>query len=93
MSSYEFLQATDPRRFQLEHAQKQQAVAAHTDTAIRLSAEALMRQRTPEGYWNGRLTADSTLESDYILLQLWMHPPEGAGWSPPTRSRVDKACR
>ena len=23
----------------------------------------------------GELTADTTLESDYILLQLWLHPP------------------
>lgn len=93
MSSFDFLQATDPRRIQLEQAQKQQALTARAEVSIRLSAEALMRQRSPEGYWNGRLTADSTLESDYILLQLWMHPPEGAGWGPPTRARIDKACR
>ena len=27
------------------------------------------------GYWWAELTADTTLESDYILLQLWLHPP------------------
>ena len=29
------------------------------------------------GYWWAELTADTTLESDYILLQLWLHPPRG----------------
>ncbi|MEJ7609168.1 MAG: hypothetical protein WKF37_23570 [Bryobacteraceae bacterium] len=28
----------------------------------------------PEGYWWADLTADTTLESDWILLQLWLHP-------------------
>ena len=37
------------------------------------------------------LTADSTLESDYILLQLWLHPPEGGVWNPPTRHLIDRA--
>ncbi len=92
MSSYEFLQAVDPRRFQLQQAQKQQQNSARMEASIQLSAEALLRQRSPEGFWNGELTADSTLESDYIFLQLWMHPPEGAGWNPPTRSRINRAC-
>ena len=48
----------------------------------------------PDGYWCGELTGDSTLESDYILLQLWMHPPDPEGaWHPPSRDRVQKACR
>ncbi len=93
MSSYEFLQATDPRRFQLHHALTRQQQAAEIGAAIRLSSEALLRMRSPEGFWNGELTADSTLESDYILLQLWMHPPEASGWNPPTWRRIDKACR
>ena len=28
-----------------------------------------------DGYWCAELTADTTLESDYILFQLWLHPP------------------
>ena len=31
--------------------------------------------QTQQGYWWADLTADTTLESDYILLQLWLHPP------------------
>jgi squalene-hopene/tetraprenyl-beta-curcumene cyclase len=46
-----------------------------------------------EGFWCGELTADATLESDYILLQLWLHQPEDHGWNPPTRERIEKAAR
>jgi squalene-hopene/tetraprenyl-beta-curcumene cyclase len=49
--------------------------------------------RHADGYWSGELTADATLEMDYILLQLWLHPSEGDGWHPPSRARIDKACR
>jgi len=65
---------------------RQHAVAA------RASADALLGLQTAEGYWCGELTADSTLESDYILLQLWLHPADPNGpWNPPSRRRVDKA--
>jgi len=47
--------------------------------------------QTPEGYWWAELTADSTLESDYILLQLWLYPPENGVWNPPNREQVDRA--
>ncbi|MEX2260960.1 MAG: squalene--hopene cyclase [Bryobacteraceae bacterium] len=57
------------------------------------AAQRLLAQQTSEGYWWSELTADTTLESDYILLQLWMHPPEGPVWNPPTRPRIDKAVR
>jgi squalene-hopene/tetraprenyl-beta-curcumene cyclase len=45
------------------------------------------------GYWWAELTADTTLESDYILLQLWLHPPVDGVWNPPTRALIDKAVR
>jgi squalene-hopene/tetraprenyl-beta-curcumene cyclase len=61
------------------------------DAAARSAANLLSRQ-APEGFWCGELTADSTLESDYILLQLWMHQPEGAAWLPPTRARIERAA-
>ena len=51
----------------------------------------LLDQQHPEGYWQVELTADSTLESDYILLQLWLHPPEGGVWNPPTRNLIGRA--
>jgi len=55
------------------------------------ACEALFARQAPEGFWCGELTADTTLESDYILLQLWMHQPEGASWDPPSRERIAKA--
>ncbi len=51
----------------------------------------LLEQQRPEGYWQVDLTADSTLESDYILLQLWLHPPQDGAWNPPTRALVGRA--
>jgi squalene-hopene/tetraprenyl-beta-curcumene cyclase len=61
--------------------------------SIRRSCDALLLQQALEGFWCGELTADTTLESDYILLQLWLHQPDGAAWNPPTRGRIDKAVR
>ncbi|MBI3681758.1 MAG: squalene--hopene cyclase [Acidobacteria bacterium] len=66
---------------------------AQTAQSARRAVEALVGMRRPEGYWSAELTADSTLESDYILLQLWLYPPQGKHWNPPTRSLVDKAVR
>jgi squalene-hopene/tetraprenyl-beta-curcumene cyclase len=63
----------------------------HAATA---SAEAMLKIQTAEGYWCGDLTADTTLESDYILLQLWLHQPNEHGvWAPPSQRRIDKACK
>jgi squalene-hopene/tetraprenyl-beta-curcumene cyclase len=61
--------------------------------AIARSAGYLYGQQAPEGFWCGELTADSTLESDYILLQLWLHQPDGERWDPPSRTRIDRAAR
>jgi squalene-hopene/tetraprenyl-beta-curcumene cyclase len=62
--------------------------------AVERSVAALASTQHPDGYWCGELTADSTLESDYILLQLWLHPasPDTPVWAPPSRERIDKAC-
>src|SRR5581483_7331457 len=67
--------------------------ADEVERAIGRSCEALLAQQAPEGFWCGELTADTTLESDYILLQLWLHQPEGTDWNPPARARIDKAAR
>jgi squalene-hopene/tetraprenyl-beta-curcumene cyclase len=57
-------------------------------------AQALLELQSDAGYWCGELTADSTLESDYILLQMWLYPPESdKPWNPPSRGRIDKACK
>ena len=61
--------------------------------ACRSASEYLLSGQNTRGYWAVELTADSTLESDYILLELWLHPPENGVWNPPTRSRVDRAAR
>ncbi len=46
-----------------------------------------------DGHWCAELTADSTLESDFILFQLWLDPPKDEVWEPRTRSLIDKAGR
>ena len=45
------------------------------------------------GHWCAELTADTTLESDYILLQLWLHPPAGRRLESAHAPLVDKAVR
>jgi squalene-hopene/tetraprenyl-beta-curcumene cyclase len=59
---------------------------------LQLAAEHLLSLQNPDGYWCALLTADTTLESDYILLQLWMHPPADGIWAPPDRGRIDRAA-
>ncbi len=61
--------------------------------AVRRAGDYLAGLQRPEGYWRGELTADTTLESDFVLLQLWLYPPSGSSWNPPTRRLVDKAVR
>jgi squalene-hopene/tetraprenyl-beta-curcumene cyclase len=63
---------------------------------IQRSAQHLLSLQHEDGYWCALLTADSTLESDYILLELWLHPPvpDARGalvWNPPNRARIDRA--
>src|SRR4051812_11571908 len=61
--------------------------------AMRLSAGWVAMLQARDGHWCAELTADTTLESDYILFQLWLHPPVSGVWSPPTRPLIDKAVR
>jgi squalene-hopene/tetraprenyl-beta-curcumene cyclase len=72
----------------------QLADSLRTDTirAARRSVQSFLDRQHAEGFWWGDLTADTTLESDYILLQLWLHPPQGRHWNPPTRALVDQAA-
>ena len=47
-----------------------------------------------DGHWCGEVTAaDATLESGYILFQLWLDPPVDGKWKPETRPLIDKAVR
>lgn len=61
------------------------------EDAIRKASKALLGRQSAEGYWWADLRADTTLESDYILMQLWLHPPVDGVWSPPTRPQIERA--
>jgi squalene-hopene/tetraprenyl-beta-curcumene cyclase len=67
-------------------------LAGSTKAAAR-ATEYFLRTQYDDGYWWAELTADTTLESDYILLQLWLHPPVNGVWNPPTSPLVNKAAR
>jgi squalene-hopene/tetraprenyl-beta-curcumene cyclase len=60
---------------------------------MRRGAAYLLSLQKREGYWWGDLTADTTLESDFVLLELWLHPPQDGVWNPPHRALLDKAVR
>jgi squalene-hopene/tetraprenyl-beta-curcumene cyclase len=60
-------------------------------SAVGKGSAALLRRQTAEGYWNATLRADTTLESDYVLLQLWLYPPVNGVWDPPTRPQIERA--
>jgi squalene-hopene/tetraprenyl-beta-curcumene cyclase len=68
----------------LEHA------AAH---AVRRAAGWLACLQARDGHWCAELTADTTLESDYILFQLWLEPPVNGVWQPSSRPLIEKAVR
>src|SRR3984957_11118804 len=62
--------------------------------SMRRAAAHLLSIQSGEGYWWAELTADTTLEADYVLLELWLHPPDAAGvWNPPSKARIAKAAR
>lgn len=59
--------------------------------AIERAARSLLDRQSEAGYWVGELEADTTLESDYILLQLWLDPPSKAGWQPRQATPIAEA--
>jgi squalene-hopene/tetraprenyl-beta-curcumene cyclase len=69
------------------------ALAASAGQAAQRASEALLARQNEQGYWWAYLTADTTLESDYILLQLWLDPPQDGVWQPKNRELIDKAAR
>jgi squalene-hopene/tetraprenyl-beta-curcumene cyclase len=69
------------------------ALVASAAQAARRSVDWFVANQQEAGYWWGDLTADTTLEADYILLQLWLYPPENGAWNPPTRLQIDRAVR
>lgn len=74
-------------------AQASGSFRSAVDAATQRAAASLMRRQSPEGYWWAHLTADSTLESDYIFGELWLHPPVNGNWDPPTRDKIDRAAQ
>jgi squalene-hopene/tetraprenyl-beta-curcumene cyclase len=66
---------------------------AAAEAAMRAAAERLEAMQAEDGHWCSELTADTTLESDYILFQLWLHPPTRGSWEPVTRPLIEKAAR
>ncbi|MEO8026368.1 MAG: squalene--hopene cyclase [Bryobacteraceae bacterium] len=66
-------------------------LTAQAGQALRAAADALLNRQSSEGFWWADLTADSTLESDWILTQLWLHPPVNGVWNPPNRDIIDRA--
>ena len=47
---------------------RQDASLDQVDSAISRSCDLLLAMQHPDGYWCGELEADTTLESDYIML-------------------------
>jgi hypothetical protein len=70
------------------------AMPQQVHECARLAARALQAKQYPQGHWCGDLTADSTLQSDYILLQMWLYPAAADGsWNPPTMGKIRKALK
>jgi squalene-hopene/tetraprenyl-beta-curcumene cyclase len=75
---------------------KLQVAGTLVDGALQAARKAtayFARTQAEPGYWWAELTADTTLESDYILLELWLHPPVDGVWNPPSRPLIDKAVQ
>jgi squalene-hopene/tetraprenyl-beta-curcumene cyclase len=72
--------------------QVNQALLSTAQQKIQRAAEHLISLQHDDGYWCALLTADTTLESDYILLQLWMHPPVNGEWNPPDPGKIQRAA-
>jgi squalene-hopene/tetraprenyl-beta-curcumene cyclase len=74
-------------------AQVENSLESAARQAICRAAAHVAALQSANGHWCAELTADSTLESDYILFQLWLYPPENGQWAPATRPLIDKAAR
>ena len=58
------------------------------ELAIRRAAGWLAGLQQRDGHWCAELSADTTLESDYILFQLWLDPPQDEIGRASCRERV-----
>ena len=68
--------------------QSEDTLLASVARATRRAANCLLGMQHPDGYWNALLTADTTLESDYILFLLWLHPPVDGVWKLPAKDEA-----
>ncbi|HMD71903.1 MAG TPA: squalene--hopene cyclase, partial [Bryobacteraceae bacterium] len=75
------------------HVTTRTTLEAAAEAAMRTAAGRLEAMQRADGHWCAELTADTTLESDYILFQLWLHPPTSGRWEPETRPLIEKAAR
>jgi len=90
-SSFSEPAPVEPGVLQASRRGELRQLAERADAAAQSAAGALAHLQDPTGFWCGHLTADTTLESDYVLLQLWLHPANEEGWNPRTRGRIEKA--
>lgn len=65
---------------------------AAAEQAHARGVERLLALQNDAGYWHAELFGgDATLEADFVLLELWQHPPVNGRWDPPTRPLIEKA--
>jgi squalene-hopene/tetraprenyl-beta-curcumene cyclase len=74
-------------------AQLGSGLEAPARRAMTRAADYVAGLQARDGHWCAELTADSTLESDFILFQLWLYPPKDGKWEPPTLPLIEKAVR
>src|SRR5690242_21477889 len=74
-------------------AQLGSALEAPARRAMTRAAAYLAGLQARDGHWCAELTADTTLESDFILFQLWLYPPVDGKWAPATRPQIERAVR
>jgi squalene-hopene/tetraprenyl-beta-curcumene cyclase len=86
-----YFEPAPPPQLQVSRRTELRKLAPKIKEAARSAAGALARLQHPTGYWCGNLTADTTLESDFVLLNLWLYPSNETGWNPASRKRIDKA--
>src|SRR5881227_2552528 len=73
--------------------QVRNTIETAAEQAIRSASLYITTGQQRDGHWCAELTADTTLESDYILFQLWLYPPQNGVWDPETRPLIQKAAR
>ena len=74
--------------------QTDESLTAGAVSAADAACDYLLNRQRSNGCWVGEVEGDTTLASDYILLQLWLHQPARDGsWTPPTRPQVARASR